>query len=69
MSKWQSPIAPQWDAMWQTPLDMKDAQIQVIKEGRDRSVGTNCWIPHNASFGFLDMPRPTLGQIHFLDRL
>jgi hypothetical protein len=26
------------------------------------------WIPHNASFGFLDMPRPALGQIHFLDR-
>jgi hypothetical protein len=27
------------------------------------------WIAHNASFGFLDMPRPALGQIHFLDRL
>ena len=23
------------------------------------------WIPHNASFGFLDIARPTLGQIHF----
>ena len=23
------------------------------------------WMPHNASFGFLDIARPTLGQIHF----
>jgi hypothetical protein len=23
------------------------------------------WIPHNASFGFLDRPRGVLGQIHF----
>ena len=27
------------DAKWQEIVDMKDAQIQVIKEGRDRSVG------------------------------
>jgi hypothetical protein len=27
------------------------------------------WIPHNASFGFLDRPHGVLGQIHFLDRL
>jgi hypothetical protein len=26
------------------------------------------WMPHNASFGFLDRPRGVLGQIHFLDR-
>jgi hypothetical protein len=26
------------------------------------------WMPHNASFGFLDIARPTLGQIHFRDR-
>jgi hypothetical protein len=26
------------------------------------------WIPHNSGFGFLDRPRPALGQIHFLDR-
>ena len=23
------------------------------------------WMPHNASFGFLDRPPATLGQIHF----
>jgi hypothetical protein len=23
------------------------------------------WMPHNASFGFLDIARPTLGKIHF----
>jgi hypothetical protein len=23
------------------------------------------WMPHNASFGFLDMPRPALGRIYF----
>jgi hypothetical protein len=23
------------------------------------------WIPHNAGFGFLDIARPTLGQIYF----
>ena len=23
------------------------------------------WMPHNASFGFLDIARPTLGQIRF----
>jgi hypothetical protein len=23
------------------------------------------WMPHNASFGFLDRPLATLGQIHF----
>ena len=27
------------DAKWQEVVDMKDAQIQVIKEGRDRGVG------------------------------
>jgi hypothetical protein len=29
-----------WDAKWQRLLDMKDAQIQVSKEGRDISAGT-----------------------------
>jgi hypothetical protein len=23
------------------------------------------WIPHNAGFGFLDIPSAALGQIHF----
>jgi hypothetical protein len=23
------------------------------------------WMPHNAGFGFLDIARPTLGQIYF----
>jgi hypothetical protein len=23
------------------------------------------WMPHNASFGFLDIPSAALGQIHF----
>jgi hypothetical protein len=23
------------------------------------------WMPHNAGFGFLDMPRPALGRIYF----
>jgi hypothetical protein len=26
------------------------------------------WMPHNAGFGFLDIPSAALGQIHFLDR-
>jgi hypothetical protein len=32
------------------------------------SKGTYGWMPHNASFGFLDRPPAILGQIHFLDR-
>jgi hypothetical protein len=23
------------------------------------------WMPHNASFGFLDIPSPNVGQIHY----
>jgi hypothetical protein len=26
------------------------------------------WMPHNVSFGFLDIANAALGQIHFLDR-
>jgi hypothetical protein len=32
--------------------------------GKNRQGGYG-WMPHNASFGFLDIARPTLGQIHF----
>jgi hypothetical protein len=57
-----------------SPLHVSDATI-VIAAGCHGCGGTVLvdygWMPHNASFGFLDMPRPTLGQIqiHFLDRL
>jgi hypothetical protein len=37
-------------------------------EARDELTGDVIhygWMPHNASFGFLDIARPTLGQIHF----
>jgi hypothetical protein len=37
------------DAKWKRLLDMKDAQIKVIKEGRDHSVGA-CKNLHESSF-------------------
>jgi hypothetical protein len=39
------------DAKWQRLLDMKDAQIQFIKEERDRSVGVHAYKDlHESSF-------------------
>jgi hypothetical protein len=39
------------DAKWQRLLDMKDAQIQVIKEERDISVGKYAYKDlHESSF-------------------
>ena len=36
-----------------------------LRTNRQSALGFYGWIPHKAGFGFLDIARPTLGQIHF----
>jgi hypothetical protein len=46
----------------------KDKYSLLITQRAKNTPSFYGWIPHNASFGFLEIAGPTLGQIHFLDR-
>jgi hypothetical protein len=49
------------DAKWQRLHDMKDAQIQLIKEERDRSVGVYKDLLHESSFAAANQGLPGPG--------
>jgi hypothetical protein len=44
-----------------TTEEARTTEVSIIKTGK----GRYGWMPHNAGFGFLDIARATLGQIHF----
>jgi hypothetical protein len=46
------------------PARAPDGPVQGLRPGVRTGYGYG-WIPHNASFGFLDRPPAKLGQIHF----
>ena len=57
---------------WGAQNRSKDAKTPSVAGVRSDKPELGCcpvqpygWMPHNAGFGFLDMPRPALGQIHF----
>ena len=46
-------------------LSHRKASAEPDGNFRQKALEDYGWIPHNASFGFLDIARPTLGKIHF----
>ena len=49
----------------QTIIDNEEAVHAYRREVHRRGYRNYRWMPHNASFGFLDRSRAILGQIHF----
>jgi hypothetical protein len=49
------------------PMDLIQPPLVPMDLIQPPSIGPDGygWIPHNASFGFLDKARAKLGQIHF----
>jgi hypothetical protein len=48
-----------------TEKSSDDPIMRMLRNTLLNGKGKYGWIPHNAGFGFLDIARATLGQIHF----